>query len=374
MKTQGLVVRFGARAAVRWALGGVLGVLTALPAAYLESDRGGTAVPAMRPPTPELPVRPMPPPNEPGAPILRLLNSLQVGEPWRQQGLTVFPLHLAYGADASGVCTLDDALRHGWLAVRELESPDVGTLWVRNDGKQPVLLLAGEILCGGRQNRSVRRDILLPVAAGFIPVPVVCVEERRWTGPGDRFERSPGLLQPRLRDELPGAAAQQGVWREAAKSTGALGLAPATGDYGCVYEDSSVRRRLDDLCDAFRRGWRRDVVGVVVAVGPRVVGCDLFADPSLFAQLWPKLCRSYAVESLSCREGPAGGVTRDEVGRFLDGVRGARFGVEPTAGAGEAVRIEGSTSGEALVWRGAVVHMALRPTLKWLPPMLRDRE
>ena len=30
----------------------------------------------------------------------------------------------------------------------------------------------------------------------------------------------------------------------------------------------------------------------------RIIGCDIFADPSLFSRLWGKLIRSYALDAM----------------------------------------------------------------------------
>ena len=61
---------------------------------------------------------------------------------------------------------------------------------VDNRGKSHVLLLAGEILVGGKQNRVLREDILLPPLSGARPIGVYCVEQGRWNEGRRDFESS----------------------------------------------------------------------------------------------------------------------------------------------------------------------------------------
>ena len=60
------------------------------------------------------------------------------------------------------VATLDEARKSGALVITERAQASVPELTVDNRGKVHVLLLAGEILLGGTQNRVLREDILLP--------------------------------------------------------------------------------------------------------------------------------------------------------------------------------------------------------------------
>lgn len=66
--------------------------------------------------------------------------------------------------------------------VSELaDGPSVSALTVGNAGARPALLLEGELLGGGWQDRALVRDVILaPRSTG--PVEVACVEQSRWGG------------------------------------------------------------------------------------------------------------------------------------------------------------------------------------------------
>ena len=80
------------------------------------------------------------------------------------------------------VVTLDEARQRGDLRIVEREHATVPTLIVENRGKSHALLLAGEILLGGKQNRVLVEDVLLPPASGPRDIGVYCVEQGRWAG------------------------------------------------------------------------------------------------------------------------------------------------------------------------------------------------
>ncbi|MEY3026207.1 MAG: hypothetical protein RLZZ238_1104 [Planctomycetota bacterium] len=84
---------------------------------------------------------------------------------------------------------------NGGFSIRESsDSGSVGFLLATNKTAHDVLLIAGQLVKGGKQNRGINADML--VAAGrSAPIPVTCVEQGRWRGaPRSRF--SHGGVEP----------------------------------------------------------------------------------------------------------------------------------------------------------------------------------
>jgi len=131
----------------------------------------------------------------------------RIGEPVRYENMTIFPLIAKSGADTSVFETLDEGLASGEVLVTEhgseylrrsrdgstVPSPGynsgaaVNQLVLINRGKKPVLLLAGEVVAGGNQDRIVGKDRIVPVGGEPLPLDVFCVEHGRWTGQPNRF-------------------------------------------------------------------------------------------------------------------------------------------------------------------------------------------
>src|SRR6185312_11829911 len=88
------------------------------------------------------------------------------------------------------------------LLITERGSATVPELIVDNRGKLHVLLLAGEILVGGKQNRVLKEDVLLPPASGARNLGVYCVEQGRWNIGRTDFDSKSTLASPSLRSRL----------------------------------------------------------------------------------------------------------------------------------------------------------------------------
>jgi hypothetical protein len=249
----------------------------------------------------------------------------------------------------------------GWLAIREQEESRIDRVEIRNDARHHVLLLGGEALPGGRQNRLVGEDCLLPPQSGFVTVPVYCGEQGRWSQSARGFGRSGILSHPSLRHKVVTGSPQSGVWEEISGHAAASRVASETADYHAVREDAEVRRREDRYIEDFPPWTGRRVCGVVAVWRNRIVACDVFSDAELFQALWPKILRSYVAGILPLESLAAGRsiVHVPDVAGFLEQVAQARFIERPATATGTHVDLRGSVDGAALLWQGGVVHLGV---------------
>ena len=132
-----------------------------------------------------------------------LPSGYKVLEPIRHGNLTVFPVVAARSHDTQEFLTLDEGLRSGEVIVTESGSvqplmrrrritptpsgAQVNQLVLVNNSKRPLILLAGEIVTGGKQDRVIGKDRIIPAESDPIDLGVFCVEPGRWTGSSDRF-------------------------------------------------------------------------------------------------------------------------------------------------------------------------------------------
>src|SRR5438477_3660806 len=102
--------------------------------------------------------------------------------PYTHENLTVFLIH---GGDQSGgktYLTLQEALDQKKVVVHE--TGNVNELSVENVSDEPVYIQSGEIVKGGRQDRTLGTDMILVKSMGNMPIASFCVEHGRWTGRG----------------------------------------------------------------------------------------------------------------------------------------------------------------------------------------------
>jgi len=166
-----------------------------------------------------------------------LPSGYKVLEPIRHGNLTVFPVVAARSHDTQEFLTLDEGLRSGDVIVTESggvqplmrrrritptpSGAQVNQLVLVNNSKRPLILLAGEIVTGGKQDRVIGKDRIIPAESDPVDLGVFCVEPGRWTGSSDRFGvgGSAGMMQapmaaPNVRAKAMADKDQSKVWAE----------------------------------------------------------------------------------------------------------------------------------------------------------------
>jgi ARG/rhodanese/phosphatase superfamily protein len=292
-------------------------------------------------------------------------NELLVLDPVRYENLSVFPVVNRQVTDTAGFATLDEGLSAGEvvitesgaemirrsrdgrpMAIPEQRGASVNQLVLINRGSKPLLLLAGELVSGGKQDRIIAKDRIVPPGAAPLPLDVFCVENGRWSA-GVQFSTGKMMVHPSVREQAAVNQEQDKVWAAvrngtmAAPAARVAGRLPAaappppvqtsgtgqvsqtvtvtestlsaamqtvapTQSYEKLYKSPQVAVPADTFTDEVQRRFERAtaklkgeaVVGVVVAYGGDVAWSDVFASPSLFERYWPKLLRSYVVEAL----------------------------------------------------------------------------
>jgi hypothetical protein len=271
----------------------------------------------------------------------------RLAEPVTYENLTIFPVVSSQTADTRAFETLDEALASGDATVTESgyngmrrsrdrhpvpeeydEGAQVNQLVLVYHGKRPLLLLAGELLSGGKQDRIIGKDRIVPVGANPLPLDVFCVEHGRWSD-SDQFTASTIIVHPSVRERAAVDQEQGRVWeavRNGSTAAGSGGGTPAaappfsagrieneistnapTESYAKIYDSPASGVPVSSFAEEVQRRFVRatseikdgSVVGVVVAYGGEVAWSDVFASPALFERYWPKLLRSYVVEALS---------------------------------------------------------------------------
>jgi len=325
-----------------------------------------------------------------GSPSSALASRYRVLDPISSGNLLLFPVVRSDGKSIGDTpfITLDEGLKSGEVEVTEagrvrgmvrprsgvigvppyndgqsLERPrpqvvepppdytggdEVNTLVLVNHSRRPLLLLAGEVVTGGKQDRIVAKDRIVPVGADPIDLSVFCIEPGRWTessatfGASNKSSARSFMVQPNVRESAMVAKDQQQVWNSvngdisrmemaAAPSTGASAGghffpgAAGTTSYAKVMQNEAVSEKVDEAAAPVMKAREqvlaklRDerAVGIVVAVRGEIIWADLFANTDLLSRYWTKLVRSYAAESLAEGEDHAAPSVADAQ-HFLD--------------------------------------------------------
>jgi hypothetical protein len=311
----------------------------------------------------------------------------KVLDPIRHGNLTVFPVVAAKSYPTGEFLTLDEGLRSGEVVVTEAGSvqglirrhptpalrhdgAQVNRLVLVNNSKRPLLLLAGEIVTGGKQDRVIGKDRIVPAESDPVDLSVFCVEPGRWVATSEHFGASEAMYgsavggpinrvqppmammaQPSVRAKAMGDKNQQEVWDEVGKQKAAVAgslvadSAPAAAgvsrmtSYAKVMETDEVKQKVDAVAAPIEHNYQslirqlrdRNAVGVVVAVNGRVIWADIFASTDLLQKYWPKLVRSYASEAVVTRAKEVE-VSVSRAQDFLGNMEGRREMIESEPG------------------------------------------
>ncbi len=294
------------------------------------------------------------------AKILSFTAQLELGPSCRFDGLAVFPLFGSNFERELVYLTLEEALTWHLLEVRENEVAKPHELVAENKSDQMVLIIDGEEMVGGKQNRITNASLLLPPRTRAV-LPVSCTERSRWCLARKSF-RAEEAVFPSLRAIALGKGAnyradQFRIWASIRHRSALFDHQPPIDALHELYdrEETSLTR-----CTAALR-YPQGSKGVIAVIGNGLTCADLFDQAKTLAKLWPKLIRSYTIEAIAWESEMTAEEGKGE--RLIGALREAHFQVLPSAGLGQKVRIEGEDLvGSAIVYAGQIVHLALFST------------
>lgn len=242
--------------------------------------------------------------------------------PFVHENLVVYVVR-GLQTDGRAYITLAEGLEAGTVIVREkLAGAQVNALEVENRSDNWLFLQAADIVKGGKQDRTIATDMVIPPHSLPRPVDAFCVEHGRWQplrGGANALEFSDhaGIVSGnRLKLAIQEEKSQEGVWQEVARQEKETALAlgravdgassprlSATGTYTAIIENPAMR--------AHREGYRKallppvleikDALGIVAAIGGEITSADVYASTSLFRKRVPQLLDSYAQEAILTR-------------------------------------------------------------------------
>lgn len=228
-----------------------------------------------------------------------LAAPFEFGEIIADGGLQLAPVYKNDSAISGPLLSLSQAFADGQAQIRE--TGNVNSLEIENLSDHPLILLGGEIVEGGLQDRAIASDIVVPPKSS-VRVGAFCVEKGRWSPlagtDNSQFKPSGVFLDgdARAAGQSGGAAQsnQLAVWEQVSKALSSLGVEAPTGNYREVAKSGAVIASRERAAH-FKRKIADDRRAIGLAVGYRgaVQKIETFADPELFATYRDQLIDSY---------------------------------------------------------------------------------
>ena len=228
------------------------------------------------------------------------------------KNLAIFLIHGTDKIVGKEFMTLEEALASKKVVIAETGS--VNNLTIQNNSTVTVFIQSGDIVKGGKQDRVMRDDVIVPPNSKKLPLAVFCVEQGRWQRRGNeavglfsQSGKSLGTRQLKLAAKLNNDQGE--VWKEVAKAQDKLS-ASAGEQVNAAASASSLELALDNkklkalTADYVKHlagiiDKDKDVIGFAIAVNGKISSVDMYASGALFRKLWPKQLDAAATEAVA---------------------------------------------------------------------------
>lgn len=237
----------------------------------------------------------------------------EISGPYSYKNLDIFLVHGEDKIKAGKILTLEEAMEQKKLVVHE--TSDVDRLTVENKSDDSTIYIqSGDIVKGGKQDRVMRYDVMVPPKSKRVPVDSFCVEAGRWSQRGNesagRFAGSKKMVvSKKAKLAAKHAGSQQAVWSEVANVQGKLS-ANLSAPMKARQSETSLQLTLENktlkkeaaryvkhLGTIFED--KKDTLGFIFALNGEINSADIYSSRALFKKLRNKLLESCAVEAIA---------------------------------------------------------------------------
>lgn len=231
--------------------------------------------------------------------IQKLSDSIIYEAPihWNDVAILPFKLSREIFKDYIG---LSDAIKKETFVCKEIdESARVSQIKCINKTRSNVLIIEGEHIIGGKQNRVVNITILVKKNSTVI-IPVSCVEEGRWSSLNRKFQDSRNLAFIDLRRNLRKTvnesykrrksyeSDQSLIWNTVYQKAYCMATPTMTGAMEDIY--SFVLPRINFDYAKFRIN--PDIQGIIVFKKKKVENVEFISNPKVFSEFYHKYINS----------------------------------------------------------------------------------
>jgi hypothetical protein len=238
-------------------------------------------------------------------------DAYRISGPYTHKNLSLFIIHGKNTINAKKFLTLAEAMEQKKVTVHETDN--VNQLNITNSSNFNIFIMSGDIVKGGKQDRVIQYNYIVPPGIKRMPISSFCVESGRWQQRGnekaDRFTSSQEMIASKdLKMSVKKDKSQSEVWSKVAEIQQNLEKnlgGPVRGE-----SESSLQLTLEnDKLIAAQKEYQKalagiirdekEVIGYACTINGTINSAEIFASDVLFKKLWPKLVKSSIVEAVS---------------------------------------------------------------------------
>lgn len=237
----------------------------------------------------------------------------EISGPYSYKNLDIFLVHGKDKIKTGKILTLEEALEQKKAVVHETSNVD--ELVVENTSDDTtVYIQSGDIVKGGKQDRVMRYDVMVPPKSKQMRVASYCVESGRWSQRGNESHREFASSKKMVASKKAKLAAkhkgsQQGMWSEVADTQEKLNANLHTEvksrqsetSMQLTLENKKLKKEMAQYVKHLEKiiENRKDTLGFIFALDGEINSADIYSSQTLFKKLWTKLLESCAVEAIA---------------------------------------------------------------------------
>lgn len=233
--------------------------------------------------------------------MLNFNFNYNISDPVKKNNITIFFLQSKTKLE-NNFLTLEESISKSLVDIKEINSKGtIRYLKVSNKSNQKLLILGSEQIIGNalKQNRVVNNTTLVPEQTTIL-LSVSCCEKNRWSPAvannictseslyftKGRINNSVDIFDNNKTDQFK-------IWDDIAEKLDEFNTKSFTG----TLEDTYNKNKLyfDEITKYFKIN--ENDVGVVAAIGNRLVNVEIFSSNKLLRMYFPKIIKSLIFES-----------------------------------------------------------------------------
>lgn len=265
--------------------------------------------------------------------VKKFLDTLEVGSPISYDNLTIFPIFRPIEKRIEKLKTLSEALELKIVDIKETGTVSEIEIVNKSDDTK-ILILEGETIKGGAQNRVINTTIILDEKSS-IRVPTTCVQQHRWNtfdAPFTKTDYSPPDVLTSLSASVSRsmstsrgsggsicyAADQTQIWDKCSVNLGYVSSGDSTGDIHSVYKEKApdIDKAYSKIKPYLPTG--EDWVGIISVIDNMWFLGDICDEHDIAKNHLERLIKSHIYQALVSQNRVQSSYTQEFIVEFLD--------------------------------------------------------
>lgn len=224
-----------------------------------------------------------------------LNGNIELLTPQSYENITVVPIKTNSNTKLD-LLTLKKGFELGLAEVKECEVSTVNTLIVKNNAVTPLILIDGEEVVGGDQNRLVNTTTII-AAKSNMKIPVSCTEKGRWAYKSE-FKNSEYIANYKTRRAKEYASRskssfQNVIWSSINDLEVENSFASPTSAMQESYEQ--LRTNHNQIINEFAIVDGQN--GVLIIIDGEIKGFEIFLNRDIYKAFHEKILKSYLIDT-----------------------------------------------------------------------------